>query len=148
MREDPATGGRPGAPSADELPCGLLGPGRGLTFLVVAVLVCVYLGACFAYLVHTRSQGILLGYRLGRARQLQLERAEDHRQLQIEARVWRTPERLQSEATRTLGLQPVEGAQVLYLPEVQPVGTPGAAPAPAAPDSLALLPQRRGPQER
>jgi len=131
----------------DEPRQGLLGPGRGVLFFVGVLLVAVYLAGCFSYLVHTRSQGILLGYRLGRARARQIELSEHNRQLQIEARVWRTPERLQAEARRTLALQPIEGEQVLYLPDVQPAGVTTPPPG-ATQDPLALLRQAQQRKER
>ena len=109
---------------------GPLGPGRGLSFFLGVLLLAAYAVAPLLYLVHTRSQSIFLGYRIARARAEQRELFEQNRELQIQARVMRAPERLQRAAARQLGLRPPHASQVRRLPPVQPEGRPGSDPDP------------------
>jgi len=116
-----------GCYSSPEVEMGLLGPGRGKTFFVGALLLAAWITVSLAYLVHGRSQSIFLGYQIAHARAKKSSLFEESCQLQIEARIWQTPERLQLTAARDLGLKPPSPSQARFLPEVKPHPDKGLA---------------------
>ncbi len=109
----------PGESSERVLPpataAGLLGPGRGVTFLLVSLLCVGWLTACFVYLVHQRSQTTLLGYQIADARERLTRLHEQNERLHLEAREWQTPARLQLEAAQSTRLRPPSGSQARFL---------------------------------
>jgi len=83
-------------------------------FLIIALLL-VFMGSGITY-VWSTFEKTQIGYDLSRLKKEEMKLRETHRRLQLELAYLKSPENLEREAVKKLGLRPPTPEQIIVLP--------------------------------